>query len=177
MSSPPPAPPAPIPGPVTRPRPWQWLAITSLVIALAAIVLAIVCWLRPAPSAKEPNPPAYTDEQVSQAKAAICTAAGKVDRALDLADAEPVSNDRTEQLAVAAVSRVTFDAGSRYLISTLAEEPGAPAELTTAVRDEANSLQELLIGFLNGIPNSDPAQQPAMSAANQARATVQRLCK
>jgi hypothetical protein len=151
----------------------------SLLIALAAFGLAIGCWLRPAPSVKGPTPPAptYTDQQVAKAKAAVCTASAKVDHALDLADAEPVSSDRTEQLAVAASSRIAFEAGSRYLLTTLATAPATPLDLATAVRNEANSLQELLVGFLNGIRNSDPAQQPALNAANEARATVQQLCK
>jgi hypothetical protein len=85
------------------------------VIALAAIGIAVGSWFRPLPSAKTAAlaAPIYTDKQVANAKAAMCTASGKVDHALDLADAEPTSSDRTEQLAVAALSRITFEAGGR----------------------------------------------------------------
>jgi hypothetical protein len=96
---------------------------------------------------------------------------------VDLADAEPVSSDRTEQLAVAALSRIAFDAGSRYLLTTLAEQLGAPPELATAVREEANTLQELLIVFMEEIRNTDPRQQPAVNASNDMEATIRRLCK
>jgi hypothetical protein len=96
---------------------------------------------------------------------------------VDLADAEPVSSDRTEQLAVAALSRIAFDAGSRYLLTTLAEQPAAPPELATAVREEANTLQELLIVFMEEIRNTDPRQQPAVNASNDMEATIRRLCK
>lgn len=182
MTTLPPTPPAPAPGPppwqrVGPPSPNRWAIFASLVIALAAITLAIGCWFRPPPSSQAPFKPTYTDQQVTQAKSAVCAASSKVDHALDLADAEPVSSDRTEQLAVAALSRVTFEAGSRYLLTTLAKEPATPSDLATAVRNEADSLQELLVGFLNGIRNSDPAQEPAMNAANEARAKVQQLCK
>ncbi|MGH8300133.1 MAG: hypothetical protein ACRET5_01550, partial [Steroidobacteraceae bacterium] len=139
--------------------------------------LAIGCWFRPLPDNKPAPAPTYTDQQVANAKASVCAAFAKVDHALDLADSEPVGSDRTEQLAVAALSRIAFDAGSRYLLTTLAEEPATPPELATAVRNEANSLQELLIGFLGGIRNSDPAQQPAVNANNEATATIRRLCK
>lgn len=150
----------------------------SLLIALAAFGLAIGCWLRPAPSVKGSTPaPTYTVQQVAEAKAAVCIASGKVDHSPDLADAEPASSNRTEQLAVAALSRIAFEAGSRYLLTTLATAPATPLDLATAVRKEANSLQALLVGFMNGIRNSDPAQQPAMNAANEASATVQQLCK
>ena len=182
MTTLPPGPPPQGPGP----QPWQqvgprppkrWPMFASFVIALAAVGLAIGCWFRPSPTTQEPSKPTYTDQQVSAAKAAVCTASGKVGHALDLADAEPMGDDRTQQLAVAALSRVTFEAGSRYLLTTLANEPATPSDLATAVRNEANSLQELLVGFLNGIRNSDPSQQPAMDAANEARAKVQQLCK
>lgn len=153
---------------------------TSLVVAVVAIGLAIGCWFRPMPGSTGspvPSAPSYTRQQVADAKTNVCIAFGKVDRALNLADAEPVSSDRTEQLAVAALTRIAFDGGSRYLLTTLAEEQATPPELATAVRKQANSLQELLIGFLDGVPNSDPEQQPAVNASNEAAAKIRRLCK
>jgi hypothetical protein len=153
--------------------------LAFLLIALAAIALAIAAWFRPLPSSKASAPPApaYTDQQIASAKGNVCTAFGKVEHAVDLANAEPVSSDRTGQLAVAALSRITFEAGSRYLSTTLAEEPATPPELATAVRKESDTLQELLIGFTEEIRNTDPRQQPAVNASNELETTIRRLCK
>src|ERR1700761_1350193 len=100
----PPAPSPPPSPPGAPPRPSRWPMLTFLVIARAAMALAIGSWVRPLPSPKSSAPPAptHTDQQVTAAKATVSTASGKVEHALDLADAEPVSSDRIEQLAVAA---------------------------------------------------------------------------
>lgn len=153
----------------------------SLTIALVAIGLAIGCWVRPVPGAKAPLPPAaltYTDQQVATAKSNVCDAFGKIDHALDLAGARAGANQEPAmQLAVADNTRQVLDAGSRYLLTKLAEEPATPPDLANAVRKQASSFQELMVGFLDDIPNSDPVQQPVLKASDEATATIRQLCK
>jgi hypothetical protein len=67
--------------------------------------------------------------------------------------------------------------GSRYLLAKLAEEPATSPDLVTAVRKEAHSLQEGVIGYLDGLTNSDPDMRPLVDANTQAAATIRRLCK
>jgi hypothetical protein len=121
--------------------------------------------------------PTYTAQQTAEAKAHMCTAFGKVENALHLADARNGSNDPTALLALAEGAWQAFDTGSRYLLTKLAEEPAIPPELATAVRDQANAFQELLINYLDGLHNSDPAMQPAVKASDAATLTIQRLCR
>jgi hypothetical protein len=185
MSTLPPVPPAsglgPPPWPQAAPsRPHRWPVFASLVIALLAIGLAIGAWLRPLPGAKaSPTPlaPSYTSQQAADAKANVCAAFGKVDHALDVAEARGGSNDPTAILAAATSERQALDAGSRYLLRKLAEEPAAPTDLATAVRNQADSYQESLIDYLDGLTNSDPDMQPALKAADEATLTIRRLCK
>jgi hypothetical protein len=183
MSTLPPTPPAPgrPPWPQVVPsRPQRWPMFASLVIALLATGLAIGCWLRPMPGTKaSPTAPvpSYTDQQVTEAKASVCAAFAKVDHALDISGARKSGDDPAMQLAVAASGRQVLDAGSRYLLTKLAEEPATPPDLATAVRQQANSFQELMIGYLDEISNSAPEQQPALKASDDATATLRRLCK
>jgi hypothetical protein len=182
MSTLPPAPPAPGPPPwpqVAPPRQQRWSVFAALAIAVAAITLAIASWFRPLPSVKPSASPAltYTDQQIAGAKAAVCAAFGQVDHALELAYARNGGSDPTAQLAVAASSQLALDAGSRYLSMTLAEEPATPPDLATAVRKQTDAYQKALIGFLNGIRVSDPAQQPTVNASDEATLTIRRLCK
>src|SRR5277367_145997 len=122
MSTLPPAPPAPAPGPPPWPRAapsrqQRWPMFASLVIALVAMGLAIVCWFRPPPSnnaSSTPPTPSYTDQQVATAKANVCGAFDKVQHAADFAKTHVGSNDYTTQLATAALTHVALDAGSRY---------------------------------------------------------------
>ena len=119
----------------------------------------------------------YNDQQVASAKANVCAAFDQVQHAVNLANTHVGSTDYATQLAAAALTHQTLDAGSRYLLTKLAEEPATPPDQATAVRNDANADQEALIGYLNGLPSSDPAMQPALNASDEATATVRRLCK
>jgi hypothetical protein len=143
-------------------------------------VVAIVGWLRPlreqsSPSA--PPTPSYTDQQVADAKATVCAAFAKVDHALDISGARGNGSDPAMQLAIATSGRQVLDAGSRYLLTKLAEEPATSPDLAKAIRQQADSFQELMIGYLDELSNSDPQQQPALKASDEATATLRRLCK
>jgi hypothetical protein len=152
----------------------------SLSIALVALGLVIGFWVRPLPSnraSSTPPAPSYTDQPTADAKASVCTAFGSVDHALELAYARNGGSDPTAQLAVAASTQLALDAGSRYLSMTLAEEPATPPGLATAVRKQTVAYQKALIGFLNGLRVSDPAQQPTVNASDEATSTIRQLCK
>jgi hypothetical protein len=107
----------------------------------------------------------------------VCAAFDQVQHAVNLANTHVGSTDYATQLAAAALTHETLDAGNRYLLTKLTEEPATPPDLATAVRNDANADQEALIGYLNGLPTSDPAMQPALNASDEATATVRRLCK
>jgi hypothetical protein len=108
----------------------------------------------------------------------VCAAFAKVDHALDLAGARRSNNDDPAmQLAVAVNTRQVLDAGGRYLLTELADEPATPLDLANAVREQANSFQELMVGYLDDLSNSAPEQQPALKASDEATATIRRLCK
>jgi hypothetical protein len=173
-SAPPPWPPADGP---RRPRRWPtvaWLVAITLVAGIA-----IVGWLRPLGDHKPSASPAptYTDQQIANAKADVCAAFEKVQHALSLAHSHIDSNGYAPDPGAAALTHVALDAGSRYLLTKLAEEPATPPDLATAVRNEANAEQEALIGYMNGLTVSAPELQPTLNASDEATATVRRLCK
>jgi hypothetical protein len=79
---------------------------------------------------------------------------------------------------VAAVnSRQIFDVFSRYLSATLAEEPATPADLATAVRKQASTLEEVVILDQEGFSNSDPELKPVVDANSASADTIRQLCK
>jgi hypothetical protein len=179
MATPPSVPPAPPPWPQAGAprRPRRWPTVAWLVAITLVAGVALVGWLRPLQEHKPPAASTYTDQQVANAKAQVCAAFEKVQHAVDLADTHGGSTDYTTQLAAAALTHEALDAGSRYLLTKLAEAPATPPDLATAVRDGANADQEALIGYLNGLSASDPAMQPALNTSDEASATVRRLCK
>jgi hypothetical protein len=156
-------------------RPSRWPTFTTLVIALIALAVGIASWFRPTPhNDQPPSKPAYTQQQVADAKAKVCSVVDKFNRAVSVNNALPRGNDPT----VAAVnSRQIFDVFSRQLLATLSEEPAAPADLATPVRELANTLEDAVIEYEDGFSNSDPEMRPTMDASSAAANTIQQLCK
>ena len=181
MSDPPPSDPGPHwgpPPPTAFGRPSRWPTFIAIAIALIGVAVGFVGWFRPAPHTNQPPPePTYTAQQTADAKAKICGAFGKVTRAVDVANRVPRGSDATAVLAAATTMRQAFDVGSRYLFVTLANEPATPADLAIATRKEASSLQEGVMGYLDGLTNSDPEMRPLVDANTEAAATIRGLCK
>ena len=181
MSDLPPSDPGPHwgpPPPTAFGRPSRWPTFIAIAIALIGVAVGFVGWFRPTPHNNQPPPkPTYTAQQTADAKAKVCAAFGKVTRAVDVANRVPRGSDATAVLAAATTMRQAFDVGSRYLVVTLAEEPATPADLAVAIRKEATSLQEGVMGYLDGLTNSDPEMRPLVGANTEAVETIRGLCK
>jgi len=147
-----------------------------LVALLVTLGVAIVGWFRPVPT-KPPvaAAPTYSNQQVSDAKAAICGAYAQVRKAGDVAGTRNGGSDPTAMLAVATSSRQVFDVGSRYLSTKLAELPATPSDLAAAVRNLANIYQQLAIGYLAEAPDAE--LDPLVRTGNDAHTTISGLCK
>ena len=175
-------PPTPSPGqhwgpppPIASARPARWTSLITLVIALAGVAIGFVGWFRPVPHRDQPPPkPTFSDQQVAVAKANVCTAYGKLDRAVGVLNALPKSSDT---LVTALNTRQVFDVFSRYLLATLAEEPASPADLAAAVRKDASSLEDAVIDYQDGFSNSDPQMRSVVDTNTEAANTIRQLCK
>ncbi|HSS23221.1 MAG TPA: hypothetical protein VLL82_02155, partial [Mycobacterium sp.] len=102
LPPPPSAPPVPPPWPpAIPPAPRQWPMFVLLVVALLVTLgVAIVGWFRPVP-AKPPAAPTYSNQQVADAKASVCTAYEQVRKAGDVAGARNGGSDPISILTVA----------------------------------------------------------------------------
>jgi hypothetical protein len=170
-----PSAPAPLAPPTAFHRPPRWPAFAALAVALIALAVSLVGWFRSEPHNNQPPPKAsYTDQQIADAKAKVCAAFAKLDRAVGVLKALPPDSDA---LVVAVNTRQVFDVGSRNLFTTLAEEPATPADLATAVHKHASSLGEAVIGYQDGLTNSDPEMRPLVDVNNATADKIRQLCK
>jgi hypothetical protein len=156
-------------------RPSRWPTFAALAIALVALAVGLAAWFHPTPHSTQPPPkPAYTQQQIADAKAKVCTAIEKFNRAVSVGNSLPRGSDPV----VAAVnSRQIFDVFSRHLLATLAGAPATPADLATAVREEAGTLEEAVIAYEDGLSNSDAEMKPILDASSAAADTIRQLCK
>jgi hypothetical protein len=161
--------------PVVVGRPARWPTFAALAIALIALAVGLVGWFRPVPHDNQPPPkPTYTQQQSADAKAKVCAAVEKFNRAVSVGNSLPRSSDT---LVTDLNSRQIFDVFSRLFLTTLAEAPAAPADLATAVREQASALEEAVIAYQDGRSTSDPEMRPILDASSAAADTIQRLCK
>jgi hypothetical protein len=174
-SPPTPSAPAPLAPPTAFHRPPRWPALTALAVALTALAVSLAGWFRSEPHNNQPPPkPTYTQQQISDAKAKVCAAFAKLDRAVSVGNALPRGSD---PLVAAINSRQIFDVFSRHLLTTLSEEPATPPDLATAVRKEASTLEQVVIADQDGFSNSDPELRPVVDANSAAAETIRQLCK
>jgi hypothetical protein len=160
---------------MTLGRPARWPTFTALAIALIALAVGLAAWFRSAPHNNQPPPrPAYTQQQTADAKAKVCAAVGKFNRAVSVGNSLPRGSDT---LVTDLNSRQIFDVFSRHFLATLAEEPATPADLATAVREQASALEEAVIAYQDGLTTSDPEMRPILGASSAAADTIQQLCK
>lgn len=145
-----------------------------LVALLLTLGVAIVGWFRPVP-AKSPGPTTYTDQQIAEAKAKVCSTYEQVRKAVVTNTSRNGGDDPTATLAVAANARAALYNGGDYLSKALRQEPAAPPELTKAINTLVNSYQKLAIDFLSDAPDSE--QQTSRDAVSNAGTAVYGLCK
>jgi hypothetical protein len=163
------------PPPVASRRPPRWPTFVTLAIALIGVAVGFVGWFRPAPHNSQPPPkPSYTAQQTAEAKAKVCAAVGKLDRAVSVGKGLPKGDD---PLVASINIRQIFDVFSRHLLATLAGEPATPNDLAKAVRKEADTLAEVVIGYQDGFGTFDPELKPVVDANSAAADTVRELCK
>jgi hypothetical protein len=159
------------PGP---PRLWRWVVVVALAFALIATALAAWSLLRPARTTTAPvtEQPAFTDQQVADAKTRVCTAYNIVATAVALQTHADAGN---EPQAAAANARVSTTGGSAYLLAHL--DPATPPPLTAEIRSLAGLLQDIALNQMAGVPNDDAAQAARYNDADAAEKRIVELCR
>ncbi|BCO38087.1 hypothetical protein BMW24_008940 [Mycobacterium heckeshornense] len=160
--------------------PSRWPSFAALAIAIIGLGVGITGWFRPLPHEvheQAPTAPAYSDQQIANAKTNICAAyhISKNEVFVNTHRSNPVEGDEIGALAVAANGRLALYAGGDYLLKRLATEPATPSNLVDAVKALANLYEEAGIRTLNYEPNS--ALDPLRHEIDTDIAKIDGLCK
>jgi len=151
--------------------------LIPLIVSVAAIGLAIAGWLRPLPADRVggPPPPAYTEQQVADAKTQVCAAYNEVHQAVLTNTGRNMGDDPTAHLAVAANARIALFDGGQFLSAKLIEEPATPPELANSIRALIRAYEQLAIDYLANVPDAE--LKPSEDNLTKTGTTVYDMCK
>lgn len=149
--------------------------IIAIGVAVIAIAIAIGAWFRPAPKPETPAAKTYSEQEVTDAKKAVCDAYARTDRAVQATGRRNGGDDQTAVLAVAVNIRLALSESSSLLLRTLTENPAAPRELQEQTRLAANTYQDVAIDQLGDAPQEELA--PLFKRADSTDAAIKQACK
>lgn len=175
---PPPGPPAgpPPAWPSAAPKQSRTPVIVSLVIAVVAIAVALGAWFRPTdetpPDTKAT--PQFTDQQVSDAKNATCSAYDKAFKAVTTAGGQ-ISDDPSSKFIISVNVRLATQVASSYLTKTITQNPATPVDLATNIRDISSIWEDIVLAQLAGSQNDELA--PVYDKLEAANSKIKLACK
>jgi hypothetical protein len=100
--------------------------------------------------------PAFTNQQVADAKARACAPYTTVRTGVSLQTHATGAADPVATPAVAVDARLSEVASAQYLLNRL--DPATPPPLAAAIHTFADDLLDIAANALAGAPNDDPAQ-------------------
>lgn len=147
--------------------------IAALALAVIGIVLGIFGWFYPSTSQK------FSDDQRTEAKGKVCEAQAVVRQGTQFNTnlQNPVPGDLAGDLAVGTNARLSLFAGGAFLHQRLENNPAAPADLTKAVGDMADTLEALSVNYLAGHAPDDAVQQPLRDQLRGEIDVLDNLCQ
>lgn len=138
-------PPSPAQAPATRQAGPRRLGIVAVALAAIALGFAVAAWLRAA-TAPDASP-AYTQEQVADAKKAVCEAFDLGQRALKVTGSKTGTNP-SDDFIVAVNSRVAVQSISDHLQTTVSQQPATPPNLADFATELSGIYRRLLLQLL-----------------------------
>jgi hypothetical protein len=149
--------------------------IIAIVIAVIAVAVAIGAWFRPMPKPEPPAAKTHSEQEVADAKKAVCDAYTRADRAVQAAGRRNGGDDQTAILAVAVNIRLALSESSSFLLRTLAENPAAPRDLQEQIRLASNTYQDVAIDQLGDASQEELA--PLFKQADSTDVAIKQACK
>jgi hypothetical protein len=140
---------------------------------LLGLVAGVGAWFRAAPTG--PPPPVYSEQQVADAKEAVCEAYQKSWRSVQVAGSKK-SDDPDAVIPIAAVNgRVAEVAVGNFLINSADANPAAPPELNALMRQLGFSYQHIVLSQLADGTKADVL--PLGQEADGVKSKIDQICQ
>lgn len=148
------------------------LGAVAVALAALALVVAVAAWFRAAP--KPVAAPVYSQQQVDDAKKAVCEAFERGVKTLEIAG-NRTGDSPVEADVVAVNTRLALASVSSYLTNELATNlAAAPPELVDDVRQLSMLYQDIEMAQLADATKEDVA--PAAKSADTTASKIRKLC-
>jgi hypothetical protein len=146
------------------------IAFAALAIALIALVVSVAAWLHPSKGSAS-----FSDQQPTQAKKDVCSAALVVNKAAFARKPVPNPGDPLVQVGDAANFRMALLGGGAYLRDTVEAEPATSTDLATAAKSMAQIVQQMGINYIAG--TATPADLNSFQQnLNNAMGQINKIC-
>jgi hypothetical protein len=122
-------------------------------VALTSLCVAIASWFRPTEDKAHPAEPGYSEQQIADAKSAVCDAYDVIYKALQTAGARS-SSDESIAFALAVEMKLAFHASGDYLVSTIHKNPATPTALARATQRLADAYHRVILDQLGEAPDT-----------------------
>ena len=166
-------PPWPPQAPAQGRGPSRLLPILGAVLGLLGLIAGVAAWFRAAPSNVVANP-TYSEQQVADAKKAVCEAYAKGVRSMRVVAGRVVDNP-ADTLPVAVNSRLAEVAVANYYVNALSANPAVPSELQDLLRRLSQAYQDVaLIQLADGTPVD---YKPEKEVVNESVRKLDQLCQ
>ena len=168
-------PPWPPQAPAQGRGPSRLLPILGAVLGLLGLIAGVAAWFRAAPS-NVGEGPVYSEQQVADAKKAVCDAYAKGVQSIQAAVAKRPENP-AETLLPATVlnARIAEVTVANYLFTSIDANPAAPPELSGLIRKLGDIYQNIVLTQL-----ADGAREEVgtiAAKADEVMPTIGRICQ
>lgn len=126
----------------------------AIAIAVMALAVAAGAWFRPLPKPESPAAKTYSEQEVAEAKRAVCEAFTKGQNALT-ANSRRAGANASGDVAVVANSRIAIQASGAYLGSVLADRPPAPTELVNLSHQLVHQYEVMVLDQIGELTQSE----------------------
>ena len=148
----------------------RWLPLVGAGLAVVGLTAGAAGCSRPAATSGDAAKPAYSDQQVADAKKAVCEAYKKGFQSIRVASTKK-SDDSTEGLPGTLLNaRIAEVAAANYFINSVRENPAAPSELNELVGQLGDIYQDIVLTQL-----SDGSREEVHPIAGKADAIIPKI--